>query len=190
MKRLLLALLTAASINLALAVEIGGVKFDDKTRVGASETVINGAGIRKKAFFKVYAIALYLPEKRTAAEGVFTAKGAKRVSIATLRDLSAKQFVEGLQEGVAANHSDTEKAALKDRMQQLSDTMLAIGEAKQGTTVLIDWLPESGTRLTVNGKVIGKDIAGEDFFKALLKIWLGQKPVQDDLKQALLGKES
>ncbi|HQC80233.1 MAG TPA: chalcone isomerase family protein, partial [Accumulibacter sp.] len=147
MKRLLLALLTAASINLALAVEIGGVKFDDKTRVGASETVINGAGIRKKAFFKVYAIALYLPEKRTAAEGVFTAKGAKRVSIATLRDLSAKQFVEGLQEGVAANHSDTEKAALKDRMQQLSDTMLAIGEAKQGTTVLIDWLPESGTRL-------------------------------------------
>jgi hypothetical protein len=54
--------------------------------------------------------------------------------------------------------------------------------------VLIDWLPENGTRLTVNGQVKGKDIAGEDFYKALLKIWLGNKPVQDDLKQALLGK--
>ena len=70
------------------------------------------------------------------------------------------------------------------------DTLLAIGEAKSGTTVVIDWLPESGTRLTVNGQVKGKDIAGEDFYKALLKIWLGNKPVQDDLKQALLGKAS
>jgi hypothetical protein len=62
-----------------------------------------------------------------------------------------------------------------------------IGEAKTGSQVFIDWLPEGGTRLTVNGQVRGSDIAGEDFFKALLKIWLGNKPVQDDLKQALLG---
>ena len=48
--------------------------------------------------------------------------------------------------------------------------LLAIGEAKSGTTVVIDWLPESGTRLTVNGQVKGKDIAGEDFYKALMKI--------------------
>ena len=66
--------------------------------------------------------------------------------------------------------------------------MLGIGEARTGTAVLIDWLPDSGTRLTVNGQVVGKDIAGEDFFTALLNIWLGSKPVQGDLKQALLGK--
>ena len=73
-------------------------------------------------------------------------------------------------------------------IEQLTDVMLAIGEAREGTTIVIDWLPDSGTRLTVNGQVKGKDIAGEDFYRALLKIWLGSKPAQDDLKQALLGK--
>ena len=81
-------------------------------------------------------------------------------------------------------------AGLKDRLKQFSDTLLAAGEPKTGTSVVIDWLPESGTRLTINGQVKGKDIAGEDFYRALLKIWLGNKPVQDDLKQALLGKPS
>jgi hypothetical protein len=51
-----------------------------------------------------------------------------------------------------------------------------------------DWLPEGGTRLSINGKQLGKDIAGEDFYRALLRIWLGSKPAQDDLKELLLGK--
>ena len=54
--------------------------------------------------------------------------------------------------------------------------------------MFIDFLPEGATRLTVNNEVRGSDVAGEDFFNALLKIWIGNKPVQDDLKQALLGK--
>ena len=93
-----------------------------------------------------------------------------------------RDSVEALQEGVANNHSEAEMAGLKDRLKQFSDTLLAAGEPKTGTSVVIDWLPESGTRLTINGQVKGKDIAGEDFYRALLKIWLGNKPVQDDLK--------
>lgn len=190
MKHLLLAAVTALSFNLAAAVEVAGVKFDDKSRVGNGELVVNGAGLRKKLVIKVYAMALYLPEKRGDAEAVLAAKGPKRISLSLLRDLSAKQFVEALEEGVTNNHTEAEMAALKDRLKQFSDTLLALGEAKSGTVVIIDWLPESGTRLTVNGQVKGKDIAGDDFYKALLRIWLGNKPVQDDLKQALLGKSS
>ncbi|MBE2260686.1 MAG: chalcone isomerase family protein [Candidatus Accumulibacter sp.] len=190
MKKLLMAAIAALFCQLASAVEVAGVKFDDKTSVANSELVVNGAGLRKKVFFQVYAMALYLPEKSGDAEAVLASKGGKRIAITLLRDLTAKQFVEALQEGMANNHSEAEMAALKDRLKQLSDTMLAIGEAKTGTTIVIDWLPDSGTRLTVNGQVKGKDIAGEDFYKALLKIWLGNKPVQDDLKQALLGKPS
>lgn len=190
MKHLLVAVVAALFFNLAAAVEVAGVKFDDKTRVGSGELVVNGAGLRKKAVFKVYAMALYLPEKSGDAAAVLAAKGGKRISISLLRDLSAQQFVEALQEGVANNHSEAEMASLKDRLKQFSDTLLAAGEPKTGTSVFIDWLPESGTRLTVNGQVKGKDLAGDDFYKALLKIWLGNKPVQDDLKQALLGKTS
>lgn len=190
MKNLIVATLAALSLNAAHAVEVAGVKFDDQTKVGNADVVANGAGLRKKAFFKVYAMALYLPEKQGDAGAALAAKGAKRISISLLRDLSAQQFVDALQEGMTHNHSEAEMAALKERMKQLSDALLAIGEAKSGTAVQLDWLPESGTRLTVNGQVRGKDIAGDDFYKALLKIWLGGKPVQDDLKQALLGKAS
>lgn len=192
MKYLIVATLTALSLNLnaAHAVEVAGVKFDDQTKIGMTDLVVNGAGLRKKVFFKVYAMALYLPEKQSEADAALAAKGAKRISINLLRDLSAQQFVDALQEGMAHNHSEAEMSALKERMKQLADALLAIGEAKSGTAVQLDWLPESGTRLTVNGQIKGKDIAGEDFYRALLKIWLGGKPVQDDLKQALLGKSS
>lgn len=188
MKKLMIALAVFMTTNLALAVEVAGVKFDDKTRLGNGDLIANGAGLRKKAFFKVYAMALYLPARQGDADGVLAAKGAKRVAISLLRDLSAQQFVEALQEGIAQNHSAAEMAALKERIAQFSAAMNSIGEAKSGTSVLIDWLPESGTRLTVDGQARGSDIAGEDFFRALLSIWLGGKPVQDDLKQALLGK--
>jgi hypothetical protein len=189
-KHLLIMAVAALCFNLAPAVEVAGVKFDDKVRVGNSDTVLNGAGLRKKVIVKVYAMALYLPEKRSDAEAVMAAKGAKRISINLLRDLTGQQFVEALQEGMANTHSEAEMAGLRDRLKQFSDSMLAVGEAKTGTSVVIDWIPEGGTRLTVNGQAKGKDIAGEDFYKALLKIWLGNKPVQDDLKQALLGKAS
>ena len=53
-------------------------------------------------------------------------------------------------------------------------------------TIAIDWTG-GATRLVVNGKAAGKPIAGEDFYKALLRIWIGDKPVQDDLKKSLLG---
>lgn len=182
--------LAALSLNVAQAVEVGGVQFDDKARIGSSDLIANGAGLRKKAFFKVYALALYLPEKQGDAEVALSAKGSKRIAIILLRDLTAQQFVEALQDSVASNHSEVEMSALKERLKLFSDAMLSVGEAKSGTRVLIDWLPESGTRLTVNNQVKGKDIAGEDFYKALLRIWLGNKPIQDDLKQALLGKSS
>jgi hypothetical protein len=188
MKNLLIALVALLTFTSAHALEVAGVKFDDKVRISSSEAMVNGAGLRKKAFFKVYALALYLPEKQGDAEGALAARGAKRVAISLLRDLSAQQFVDALHEGIEKNHSEAEMAALKDRVRQFSEAMLSIGEAKTGTSVLIDWVPDSGTRLTVNGQARGGDIAGDDFYKALLKIWIGSKPVQDDLKQALLGK--
>jgi hypothetical protein len=190
MRRLIVALIAVLSFGNALAVEVAGVRFDDNVRLADSDVVINGVGVRKKVFFQVYAMALYLPEKRSEVAAVLSDKGAKRVAITLMRDLTAQQFVDALQEGIADNHSETEAAALKDRVRQFSDAMLSVGEAKTGSTVLIDWIPGAGTRLTVNGEVKGKDIDGDDFFAALLRIWLGNEPVQDDLKESLLGKAS
>jgi hypothetical protein len=71
-------------------------------------------------------------------------------------------------------------------VKELAGIFAEIKEAKKGMTITLDWTG-SATQLTVNGKPAGKPIAGEDFYRALLRIWLGDKPVQSDLKKALLG---
>jgi hypothetical protein len=183
-----LALLCALWIGHATAAEVAGVKLDDKARVGSAELQLNGAGLRTKVFFKVYVIGLYLPEKKSTADAVLGEKGAKRLQISTLRELDGAEFADSLASSIEKNATESELAALKTRIEDFKAAMTALKTAQKGTLVQIDWLPESGTRLAVGGQQKGKDIAGEDFYRALLKIWLGGNPAQDDLKEAPLGK--
>lgn len=190
MHKLLAILLFALSLPTFAALEVAGVKFDDKAAVGAGDTVLNGAGLRNRVFFKVYAIALYLPQKVTGTADALAAKGPKRIAIVTLRDLTAEQFVDALLEALKKNHDEATLAVLQPKIEQFRSTMLSIGSAPEKSVVNLDWLPGTGTRLSFNGTQKGSDIAGEDFYNALLRIWLGDKPAQDDLKDKLLGKST
>lgn len=170
----------------ANATEVAGVRLDDKTQVESRELVLNGAGLRKRIIFNVYVIGLYLPEKKTDPAAVLALAGPKRAQIHMLRDVGADTFTEALVEGLRKNTSEAEYKSLEPRVQQLSAIMAQIGEAKKGTNIALDWTG-SATQILVNGKPAGKPIAGEDFYRALLRIWLGDKPAQDDLKKSLLG---
>jgi hypothetical protein len=63
----------------------------------------------------------------------------------------------------------------------------SIGEGKKGDLINFDYTPEGGTRISVNGQAKGNAIPGEDFYSAVLRIWLGDKPADAGLKKALLG---
>ena len=184
-KILLLALVLVAAE--ALAVEVAGVKVDERIKLGAGELVLNGAGLRTKAFFKVYVAGLYLAEKRTSAADVLALPGAKRISMRLTRDLSAGQLAAALDEGIRDNTPVGEQEVLKGRLAELLAIMNALGSAKEGDIIALDWLPDSGTRVVLNGEAKSKAIAGEDFYRALLRIWLGDNPVSGGLKKALLG---
>jgi hypothetical protein len=184
--RLLLLFLIAMP---ALGAEVAGVKLEEKEKVATAELVLNGAGLRKRAFFQVYAIGLYLPEKKPAATEVIAATGPKRVAIHMLRDVDADQFAGALADGIKDNHPEAEATKLEPRVKQLAMIMLEMKEAKKGMRITLDWLPAAGTQVTVEGKPLGAPIPGEDFYSALLRIWLGDKPVQADLKKALLGEK-
>ena len=170
----------------ALAADIEGVKLDDKTRVGNADVTLNGAGVRTRLFFKVYVMGLYVPEKSKNPGQLMDQPGPKRVAIHMLRDVSADAFNEALGEGMRSNHSDAEMKAFEPRLKELGAVIAQVGEAKKGMQIYLDWTGTE-TQVLVRGKPTGKPIAGADFYKALLKIWLGDKPVQDDLKKALLG---
>ena len=193
MRKLAAVLLLALSLPALAALEAAGVKFEDTMKVGAGDTVINGVGVRGVLFIKGYAMALYMPQKTTASAEAISMKGAKRVRIVLLRDTSGETFADALPSGIRKNHSEQEVAPLNARIEALKATMLAITSTPKGAVIHFDWLPEVGggiTRLTINGEKKGEDIPGEDFYRAVLKIWLGEQPVQGDLKEGLLGKTS
>ena len=173
----------------AQAAEVAGIKLEDKDRVANAELTLNGAGLRKRAFFQVYAIGLYLPEKKIAAADVIGVSGPKRIAIHMLRNVDAQSFTDALADGIRANHGEAEAKGFEPRIKQLGEIMAELKEAKEGMRITLDWAPAAGTVLTVNGKPGGSAIAGEDFYRALLRIWLGDNPVQGDLKKALLGEK-
>ena len=169
----------------AFAAEVAGVSVEDKAKLGTSDLVLNGAGIRTRAIFKVYVGALYLQEKKSVPADVLAAKGAKRVALTLLRDLSAQQLVEAFNEGIQNNTPAAELEALKPRTAEL---LSLFADGKKGDVILIDYLPDAGTSVRINGQQTGKPIAGEDLYRALLRIWLGDKPVDGDLKKGMLGQ--
>jgi hypothetical protein len=182
-RKLLLLLLVPFALA-ALAAEVAGVKLEEQTRVANAELALKGAGLRKRAFFRVYAIGLYVADRKADP---IAQPGAKRIAIHMLRDLGADTFTAALSDGIRDNHSEAEAKALEPRVAQLGAILAAVKEAKKGMAITLDWLPGSGTQVTIDGKPAGKLIEGEDFYQGLLRIWLGGKPVQDDLKKALLG---
>jgi hypothetical protein len=167
----------------AWGAEVAGVRFDDKTKVDNAEITLTGAGLRKRLFFQVYAIGLYLQDPKADP---LAQPGRKRVRIHMLRDVGAAQFTEALADGIKANHSEAQVQALEPRVQQLGAIMAGLKEAKSGMAIDLDWNGRE-TVLSVGGKPAGAPIPGEDFYRALLRIWVGPRPVQEDLKKALLG---
>jgi Chalcone isomerase-like len=172
----------------ASAAEIAGVKLDEQAKLGTSELVLNGAGLRKKVCFKVYVASLYLTERKKSPAEVLALGGPKRVSITLMRNLPAQDLVDALNGGIRDNSSPEERQALRGRIGELTATMLALRQGKRGDVITVDWLPDEGTLVLVNGKPKGKPIPGDDLYRALLKVWLGDDPSSARLKKALLGQ--
>jgi hypothetical protein len=172
------------------AVEVEGVNVAEKAQLGkrGPELVLNGAGVRHRmAFIKIYVGALYLTAKATDAEEIIRNPGPKRVFMHILADeVTARDFVASLNNALAANHIPAELALIESRIRDLNAMMNAVGALKKDGIVLLDYIPGTGTRITVNGQE-KITIKGEDFFQALLRIWIGSKPVDGRLRDAMLG---
>ena len=166
------------------AADIGGVRIEDKVSVAGQELVLNGAGIRKRVVFNVYVASLYLPQKGTDLAAVL-AKGPRRIRLDLLRTLSAETFIDALNEGLEANNSPADMAAIKPAAGQLASIMKTFGQVKEKDVVTLDF-HDGATHVGLNGDDKGT-VAGEAFNQALTRIWLGDKPVQADLKKSLLG---
>jgi Chalcone isomerase-like len=179
-----LALTTGA---LAQPVEREGAKFEPTAQVGGAALQLNGVGVRTRAIFKVYVAGLYVPAKSNAPATLLAQKGPRRMALVMLRNVDADAFAGPLNEGLKNNHTEAQLAAFKPQIEAMNAALKAVDEAKKGDALNFEYLPDSGTRITVNGTQKGPSIPGEDFFAAMLRIWLGDKPADADLKKGLLG---
>lgn len=181
----LLALLTATVPSRAATVAGVAVPPDARPVADGPVLVLNGAGLRTKYFFHIYVAALYLVRRADSAAAVLAEPGPKRVWMHFLyRSLSGARMARAWDEGFRDNLSRAEYAALRPRIERFNALFDTV---RRGDVVLLDALPGRGTRVTVRGRVRGV-IPGDDFYRALLRIWLGPDPASDDLKAALLGR--
>jgi hypothetical protein len=182
---LLTAVLLCLCAN-AQAAEVAGVKLADSVHLGNLDLALNGAGLRTKLFFKVYVAALYLAQKQTAENAIITDENPQRVALHILRDLSDEKLLHAFNEAIEANHTKEEMTLLDVPLQQMTGIFHQVKEIKVGDVITMDYLPGSGTQISLNGVARGM-IAGDMFHRALLKIWLGKEPAQASLKLKLLG---
>jgi len=184
-----------ASICLAMAFAYGQALADQRTVANLEsraslegvDLVLNGAGLRNFLFLDVYVMALYLPKRLSDANAVLKQDLPRSVRITLLRDVSAERDVGFLMAGLEANNTPEELAAIQVQLEQFLRMIRAMGTIAKGSVLQLDYLPNVGTRVWLNQRLLNT-VPGAAFNRSVLKIWLGEQPTQENLKKALLGE--
>lgn len=181
------ALLVAAAVAHA-EVTINGVKYDESLDLRGAKVQLNGAGTRYKAVFKVYTAGLYLPKKVNTTEEVLAMHGAKRISVTMLRDIDSGELGKLFARGMEDNMDRKEFSKLIPGVMRMSQLFSDIKGLKAGEGFTLDWIPGTGAIVNVKGVQQGEPFKEQEFFNAILRIWLGPVPADWKLKDSLLGK--
>jgi len=177
----------AAVLLLALAApvaarEIRGVMLPESIQVEGHTLALNGAGIRRRFFFDVYVIGLYVEHPTTDRDAILAANGPRRVRIELVRSVSAEQMRNAVAEGFRRS-AGAAMPALETRLARLESMLRAGGP---GDVTTLTWIPGRGTVVTDDGHEVGT-IEGKDCADVVFGVWIGPRPVDEGLARALLA---
>lgn len=175
------------------AVELEGVALTETVTAYGQTLVLNGAGVRKRGYFKTEVAALYLPEKHTTPDAIYKLSGIRRLQLNFLREIKSSVLSRVFL-------SDFKQTALADEAKKLIGPISVIGAAYadvghvgKGDVVNLDWVPGTGWMATHNGKPLtGADgkallINEELAFQIYLRMYIGST-VPEELRNGLLGR--
>jgi hypothetical protein len=172
----------------AQSTEVAGVKFEPTLQVGGTRLQLNGAGVRYKAIFKVYAAGLYLSAKAITTEAVLSASGPRYLQIVMLREIDANELGKLFTRGMEQNAPREDFSKSIAGIMRMSDIFSGRKKLLPGDSFAVEWVPGTGTIILINGKQAAEPIKEPEFYSSLMKIWLGNSPADAALKDALLGK--
>ncbi|MBI2725867.1 MAG: chalcone isomerase family protein [Polaromonas sp.] len=183
-----LAGLTLSLGVFAAPMEVSGIKVEDPIDLAGARLQLNGAGIRYKAVFKVYVAAMYLGKKASTPEEVYAATGPKRMSITLVREIDSNELGKSFTKAFEENTPKNEMSRLIPGLIKMGQIFAAQKKLMPGESFTIDWLPGTGTVISVKGVPQGEPFKEPEFFTALMRIWYGPSPADFRLKDQLLGK--
>jgi len=164
------------------AVEVAGVNLPDSVEIGGKTLQLNGYGIRKKYFFKIYVGSLYTVGKATSTEQVVNALSGKLIRMNFLYSkIDKEKIVGGFAKGIENNTPELRKDPAVEQFLGLFDADFVEGDQ-------VDLAMSDANNLNVihNGRQLGT-IRSPNLVKAVLLIYLGNDPADDDMKAGMLG---
>lgn len=178
-----LAAVLAASPLLAIAREVAGVDLADTVTVDGKPLQLNGAGVRKKLFIKVYVGALYLPTRSADGWAILEADQPRHVRMVFLRGVDLDSIMGAFRDGFRKNSKGPELPALEKELDRLGPV---IGDVKERGEITVTYAPGAGT--TVTGPKGSVTVQGKPFADAMFRNWIGRDPADGDLKKHMLGR--
>src|SRR4051812_394874 len=141
---LLVGLALAAAAQ-AAPVTVAGVRFDDSADIRGAKVQLNGAGVRFKAVFKVYAAGLYLPRKAATPDDALAMPGAKRIAITMLRDIDSAELGKLFSRGMEDNMEKIAFSRLIPGVLRMSQIFSDHKRLAAGDGFMVEWVPGAGT---------------------------------------------
>ncbi|WP_224983836.1 chalcone isomerase family protein [Geomonas agri] len=183
MRVLLVLILVLVVAGTAAAKDIEGVKIEPQVAVNSETLQLNGSGIRKKFFFKVYVGSLYSAKRLTSGSEALRDTGDKLIRMNfVIAKVEKEKIIEAFQEGFRNNTPElADSAEVKKFLSLITD------DFKRGDQVDL-FLGGDGT---VTGKLNGKHLGtlvSRPLATAILAIYVGEHPADASLKKGMLGK--
>jgi len=184
MRKLAVALSFLLLSSQALALDVAGVNVSPTVVVRQKTLSLNGAGIRKKFFFKIYVGSLYTERKVTSTAQLLADPGEKLVRMNFVyKKVDKGDIVKAFAEGFENNSPVVARSAeAKAFLSWFTDDFVA------GDTVDISLAPDGTVAASQNGKALGT-VRSPALAQGVLLIWFGEKPADADLKKGMLGSE-
>ena len=193
LRRLLSALVLGCAVSGAWAtVDVSGVPLDETVTVGGVPLQLNGAGYRKRGYFKIDVTALYLQQKYNSLEAVEKAPGVKRMQLVIQQDITGSQASRYFLIDFEASATPAEFAQLINEVSLIGNIYSALPKIRKGDIVTMDWIPGKGLVATLNGAVLTPHGAATPYLnnellsRVMLRMYIGGK-TPAELKENLLG---
>ncbi|MFN2408878.1 MAG: chalcone isomerase family protein [Halomonas sp.] len=158
-----------------------GERFERTLEENGQRYELIGSGVFTYMIWTAYAGAYYQAEGETDPQP--QSDIPRRLELAYFHDIEAEEFAEATTETLQDTLDSSAYRALESDLEALNDSYR---DVSSGDRYVLGWDGDQ-LRLVLNGETLFEG-GDADFASAMFGIWLGEEPLGDDFRDALLGR--